>query len=320
MSDERHGLGARADDPARQGVWAVKVSFFALLVTAAIEGGVVAFSGSAALLADTAHNVGNAASDIPLWIAFKFSQRPETRSFPYGYYRAEDAAGVLILLLIAASAVVAGYASVANLLSGDAPRFLFLAMGAAGVGFLGNEAVAQYRIRVGRRIGSVALVADGYHARTDGFASLAVIAGLVGVALGAPILDPLVGLVITALIVYVLVREAGPPVMARLLDRMEPEVMEQLQTAAAQVSGVGRVADVRARWVGHRLLAELTIGVAGGLSVRQGHELAENTQHALLHQVPRLYRCIVHVEPDVVEEGSEQAAAHHFPQEEEPGQ
>jgi divalent metal cation (Fe/Co/Zn/Cd) transporter len=285
MSEEEHGPGFQGDGPARQGAWAVKVSFLALLFTAAVEGGVVAFSGSAALLAGTVHNLGNAASDIPLWIAFRFSQRPETRNFPYGYYRTEDAAGVLILLLIAVSAVVAGYGSVASLLSGEEPR---------------------------------SLVADGYHARTDGFASLAVIAGLLGVALGAPILDPLVGLLITGLIVYVLLREAGPPVMQRLLDRMDDEVMEQLQTTASQVSDVRRVADVRARWVGHRLLAELTIGVAGDLSVREGHRLAENTQHALLHQVPRLYRCIVHVEPEVVEEESEQAAAHHFPQEQGP--
>ncbi|MFQ5859959.1 MAG: cation diffusion facilitator family transporter [Dehalococcoidia bacterium] len=305
---------SQALDSTQRGMWAVKVSFVGLLATATFQAVVVAFSGSAALLADTIHNFADATSAIPLWIAFALSRRRETRQYTYGYHRAEDLAGVLILLFIAASAVFAGFESVRKLLSGETPRYLGWALGAGAVGFLGNEAVAQFRIRVGKRIGSAALVADGHHARTDGLTSLAVVLGLIGVLLGFPIADPIVGLVITAVIVVVLVREAGPLVLSRILDRVDPQLVEEIERVARNIPGVLHTHHVRARWIGHLLVAELCISVDGQLTVAQGHQIAEQVQHQMLHGVPMLYRCSVHVDPLETGESLHTATAHHYPE------
>ena len=297
----------------QHGLRVIKVTFFALLVTTVIEAVIAFFSGSAGLLADTLHSLSNTVTTLPLWVAFALSRRKATQSYPYGYHRAEDLAGIIILLLIAASAVLVGYQSIDKLISGDEPKFLPLAMAAGAVGFIANEAVAQYRVRVGRRIGSAAIVADGQHARVDGLGSLAVIAGLAAVALGFSLGDPIAGLVITVLIVYLLIREAAPGVLARVMDRIDPVVLARVREAALEVPQVKQVSDVRARWVGHSLLAELTVGVEGGLSVEEGHTVAEQVEHTLFHHISKLQRCLVHVETS--EEGtrpSHELTAHHY--------
>ena len=280
-----------------QGIWATKVTLFALVIITVVEAAIAFLSGSAALLADTLHSLSNAASTVPLWFAFVLSRRRASQSYPYGYHRAQDVAGIVILLIIAASAVLVGFQSVRKLISVDEPGFIPLAMAAGAVAFLGNEAIAQFRVRVGKRIGSAALVADGHHARADALGSLAVVLGLAAVVLGFPIGDPIVGLLITALIVYILVREAGPQILARVMDRIDPHVLTDIQRVTLEVPQVQEVYEVRARWIGHILLAELSISVDLGLSVGQGHEAAEAVEHTLLHRLPKLHRSVVHVEP-----------------------
>ncbi len=141
---------------------------------------VVLLSGSVALLSDTIHDFGDAATAIPLGIAFALTRLGASRRFTFGYGRVEDLAGVIAVLIILFSAVVAGCQAIERLIDPQPIGMLWAVAVAAVVGFLGNEAVAVFRIRVGREIGSAALVADGYHARTDGWASLAVLAGAVG--------------------------------------------------------------------------------------------------------------------------------------------
>jgi cation diffusion facilitator family transporter len=168
---------------------------------------------------------------------------------------------------------------------------------AAGlIGFAGNELVAQYRIRVGRRIGSAALEADGLHARTDGFTSLAVVAGAIGVALGWEIADAAVGLVITAAILVVL-RSAARDVYRRLMDAVDPSLVAKAGAVVAGVAGVDTVDDVRIRWIGHRLRAEVSISVDPTLTVADGHTVADDALHELLHDVPKLADAIIHVSP-----------------------
>jgi cation diffusion facilitator family transporter len=139
-----------------------------------------------------------------------------------------------------------------RLLHPEPVGYLGAVAGAALLGFLGNEAVAEFRIRAGREIGSVALVADGYHARADGFTSLAVLGGAIGVWAGYPLADPIVGLLITAAIL-VLVWQAARAVLTRMLDGVDPAVLDEVAHAARHVSGVNDVAEVRGRWIGHRL-------------------------------------------------------------------
>jgi cation diffusion facilitator family transporter len=193
---------------SRRGLWALKWSFGGLLATALLQLGVVWISGSVALLADTVHNFGDAATALPLGVSFLLARLPPSRRFPYGLGRAEDLAGMLIVLIILLSAGVAGYEAVDRLLHPRAIEHLAAVAGASVLGFLGNEAVAVFRIRVGREIGSAALMADGYHARVDGLTSLAVLVGAVGVWLGFPLADPLVGLGITLAILGIVWRPA----------------------------------------------------------------------------------------------------------------
>ncbi len=283
-------------ETSRKGIRALKLSFGALAVTALAQAAIVVLSGSVALLSDTIHNFSDALTAVPIAIAFTIGRREATRRYTYGYGRAEDLAGIVVLLLIAASAALAGYESVQRLMDPREIRALGL-VGAAGfVGFLGNELVARYRIQVGREIGSAALIADGLHARTDGFTSLAVLLGAAGVAMGFPLADPLVGLLITVAILALL-RDAAREVLARLMDAVDPALVEHAESVLRATPGVEGVGAVRVRWIGHQLHAECEIEVDDTQSVVDGHRIAEESQHRLIHEVPRLSSVIVHADP-----------------------
>ena len=296
-----HGHTHGQIDPSiastERGLWAVKWSFVGLMATAVLQAVVVALSGSVALLADTIHNVGDAATAIPLGIAFLLARRPATRSFSYGLGRVEDFAGLAIVVTIATSAVVAAWQAVDRFVHPAPVEFLGAVMVASVIGFVGNEAVAVFRIRVGRQIGSAALIADGHHARVDGWTSLAVLVGALCVWAGYPLADPIVGLLISAAI-FVLVWQAARAVVVRMLDGVDPKMLDTVAHAATHVPRVEEVTDVRARWIGHRLHAEVSVTVPGHLSVADGHEIAKDVRHALLHHLPHLGGVTVHVDPD----------------------
>ncbi|MET8054587.1 cation diffusion facilitator family transporter [Streptosporangium sp. NPDC005286] len=273
------------------------ISFAVLVVTALVQSAIVAVSGSVALLGDTLHNFADALTAVPLAIAFWVGRRAATRRFTYGYGRAEDLAGVVIVVLIAASAALAGYEAVKRLINPEDMRALGLVAAAGVVGFLGNEWVARYRIKVGREIGSAALVADGLHARTDGFTSLAVLLGAGGAALGFPLADPIVGLLITVAILFVL-RDAAREIYHRLMDAVDPKLVAQAEQILAGVAGVERVGSVRLRWLGHTLRAEVDIMVRHDASLLQAHAVAVEAEHRLIHELPRLRAATVHADPD----------------------
>ncbi|MFF4548800.1 cation diffusion facilitator family transporter [Streptomyces sp. NPDC001435] len=304
-------------DPALEssarGMRALWVSLAVLGATALIQAVVVVVSGSVALLGDTVHNAADALTAVPLGIAFVLGRRAATRRFTYGYGRAEDLAGIAIVLTIAASAAFAAWAAVERLLDPRPVAQVPAVAMAALVGFAGNEWVARYRIRVGRSIGSAALVADGLHARSDGFTSLAVLVGAAGSALGLQLADPLVGLAITAAIVLVL-RDAAREVFRRVMDAVDPALVDRAERALREVPGVREVGELRLRWIGHRLRAEVAVVVDGEATVRQAHAVAVEAEHALLHAVPRLTAALVHADPAPVpgEADPHLALAHHL--------
>ncbi|MFF0085783.1 cation diffusion facilitator family transporter [Streptomyces canus] len=301
-------------ESSARGMRALWVSLAVLGVTALMQAVVVAVSGSVALLGDTVHNAADALTAVPLGIAFVLGRRAATRRFTYGYGRAEDLAGIVIVLTIAASAAFAGWAAIDRLLDPRPVAHVPAVAAAALVGFAGNEWVARYRIRVGRDIGSAALVADGLHARTDGFTSLAVLIGAGGSALGWQLADPIVGLAITAAITLVL-RDAAREVFRRVLDAVDPELVDRAEGALREVEGVCAVGELRLRWIGHRLRAEVAVVVDGEMTVRQSHAVAVEAEHALLHAVPRLTAALVHADPAPVpgETDPHHALAHHAP-------
>jgi cation diffusion facilitator family transporter len=295
-----HGHTHGAVDPSlfatEKGLRALKWSLGALMATALLQVGVVYFTGSVALLADTIHNFGDALTAVPLWVAFRLASRPASRRFTYGYGRMEDLAGLFILLMILISAAVAGYESFQRLFEPAEVRYLWAVAAASVIGFIGNEAVALHRIRVGKEIGSAALVADGHHARVDGLTSLAVLAGAIGVWLGYPLADPLVGLLITVAILKIL-WDSSKSIFQRLLDGVDPEVIDELEHAAGHVNGVREVSEAKVRWLGHRMHAELNLTVDRGLTVEQGHDVARAVQGALLEHLPYLSSATIHIDP-----------------------
>jgi cation diffusion facilitator family transporter len=284
-------------ESSRRGLRAVRISFAALVLTSLLQLAVILVSGSVALLADTIHNFSDALTAIPLFIAFTLARRPPTRRYTYGYGRAEDLAGLFVIAMITLSAAIAATEAIRRLITPETIDYLGWVAAAGVIGFIGNEVVALYRIREGNAIGSAALVADGYHARTDGFTSLAVVMGALGVWAGWPAADPIAGLLISIAILAVL-RRAATEVLRRLMNGVDPRLVDRLERGAAQVPDVLAVQDVRVRWEGHRLYADLTIGVARALTVTQAHAVAHRVEHELLHSIAHLDRVTVHVEPD----------------------
>lgn len=263
--------------------------------TAAVQAIIVALSGSVALLGDTIHNVADALTAVPLGVAFVVGRRAPNRRYTYGYGRMEDLAGIVIVLTIAASSALAAWVAVDRLLHPQTVGHLWAVAIAALVGFAGNEFVARLRMRTGRKIGSAALVADGLHARTDAITSLAVLVGAGGVALGWREADPVVGLLITVAILAAF-RDAAREVYRRLLDAVDPALVDQAEAALSEVGGVRGVGQVRLRWIGHSLRAEADIVVDPALTVVEAHALAVEAEHSLIHAVPRLTAATVHTD------------------------
>jgi cation diffusion facilitator family transporter len=289
-----------------RGIWAIKWSFVILAVTAALQMAVVAISGSVALLADTIHNVADATTAIPLWIAFVLVRRKPTRAFTYGLGRVEDLAGIVIVVIILFSAIVAGYEAISRLVHPMPIAHLGWLTAAGIIGFLGNEIVAVFRIRVGREISSAALIADGYHARTDGLTSLAVVVGAIGVWLGFPLADPIIGLFIT-IAIFAIVWQSARSVLTRMLDGVEPGIIDDIEHSAAHVQGVQKVAEAKARWLGHRLHVDVAIVVDPGILLAEANVIVAKLEEELFAHVPALAVAAVRVV------APEMAGHHHAP-------
>lgn len=278
------------------GIRAVKISLLLLGITAIGQVVIVILSGSIALAADTIHNFSDALTAIPLWIAFALGTRPATRRYTYGFGRVEDLAGMFVVAMITLSAIIAGYEAIQRFIHPRPIDHLGWVALAGFLGFIGNEWVALYRIRIGRRIGSAALVADGLHARTDGFTSLAVLFGAGGVALGFPLADPIVGLIITVAILAIL-RTAARDVFRRLMDGVDPRLVDTAETTLAARPGVRSVRSLRMRWIGHRLHADAELDIDPDLTLVEAHHIAHDAEHDLIHAVPKLTTAMIHAYP-----------------------
>jgi cation diffusion facilitator family transporter len=315
LHGHRHDHAGAVDEPLgadREAMRALWVSLAALAVTAGMQFVVVLVSGSVAVLADTFHNLADASTAIPLGLAFWLARRPPTRRYTYGFGRAEDLAGVFIVTMITLSIGVAAWEAVERLVHPQDVSNVGWVIAAGLIGAAGNELVGSYRMRVGRRVGSAALVADGHHARTDGISSLAVVAGGIGVALGFPLADPIAGLLITVALLGVL-KSAASQIFGRLMDRVDPDVVTAVEGVLAATPCVEDVGVVHARWVGHELRVDADIVADADLTLAEAHAVAEDAHHRLLHGVARLTEATIHVNP-CGHDGRDHHAltAHHF--------
>jgi cation diffusion facilitator family transporter len=294
-----------------RGIWALKVSLAALMLTATFQVFIVILSGSVALLADTLHNYSDALTAIPLWIAFALNRRPANRRYTYGFGRAEDLAGIAIVLIMLGSALIVLYESASKIVNPQPPVYLEWVAVAALISLIGNEAVAIFRLRVGREIGSAALVADGWHARADGLAAVGVLLGAVGVWLGVWWADAAMGLAIE-IVILIVVCKAGIEIGRRLMDATDPEILQRIEQTVERVPGVQRLGTVRARWAGHRLRSELNVQLDGDLTLAQAHAIAEEVRHDLFHALPVLSDAIIHLDPPRLPSADPHAiTAHH---------
>jgi cation diffusion facilitator family transporter len=223
-------------------------------------------------------------------------RKKPSKRFSYGYGRVEDLAGIVIVFIMLISGLMVAYESVSRLFEPQEIHYLSAVAVASLVGFAGNELVARLRLRVGKEISSAALVADGYHSRTDALSSLGVFLGAGAMWLGYPQADPLVGLAIT-FVIFKIVWASGTSLFSRLLDGVDPEVIDEVTHSAQHVPEVLDVTEVRVRWVGHRLLTDVNIAVKSDFSVEQGHEIARAVRHELLHHLPYLGNATIHVDP-----------------------
>ena len=299
-------FGMHSHDPAdsvdaaletsERGIRALKISFSVLMVTAMLQTVIVVLTGSVALLADTIHNFSDALTAVPLFVAFKIGRRAANRQYTYGYRRAEDLAGLFVVLMILISAILAAWESIDRLFNPREIRYVGIVFAAGVIGFIGNELVALYRIRIGREIGSAALVADGHHARVDGFTSLAVALGAAGVWMGFELADPIIGILVSIAILGVL-RTAARDIYRRLMDAVDVDLVDTIEEVVRNVPGVDEVGRCQVRWMGHKLRVDVELEVDGQLNVADGHQIAENARLVLLEQVDHLDDVHVHVDP-----------------------
>lgn len=310
MSGRHHHHHSPTPPGSAEGLRAVKLSVAGLGATAVAQVAIAAVSGSVALWADTVHNFSDALTALPLSVAFLLSRRPPTRRYPYGLGRAEDVAGLVIVAAIGASAALIAWQSLGRLTDPRDVDHVGWVAAAGVVGFVGNELVALYRIRVGRRIGSAALVADGLHARTDGLTSLAVVGAAVGTAAGWRLADPLVGLAVSAVVVWLLWVTARD-IFRRILDGVDPATVGRMEAELEATPGVEAVDRVRARWVGHQLHADADVVLDTQLNVGRAHAVLEEAQHRLLHEIPHLAEAVLHANPDDPDDPHATTRHHH---------
>lgn len=295
-----HGYIELASDSALQdnqlGIRTVWLALLLLALTTILQVAVYLLSGSVALLADTVHNLGDALNSVPLLIAFYLARRTATQRYTYGFGRAEDIAGILIVISIAFSAGYIFWESFQKLLNPQPLSNLPWLAAAALIGFIGNELVAVMQIRVGKQIGSDAMIADGQHARVDGLTSLAVLIAVLGTLIGLPILDPIVGIIMAIAIVGI-TWNATKSVWYRLMDAIDPAIPHRLEHLASDVEGVKQVLSLRVRWVGHRLYAEISIVVDDERSFVEIHSITEKLRKTLQQAEAHLSEINIQVSP-----------------------
>jgi cation diffusion facilitator family transporter len=277
--------GTRDDaDERRQANRAIGVSAVGLAVTGLVELLLAVLTGSVGLLGDAIHNLSDVSTSAVVFLGFRLSRRPPTEKYPYGLERAEDLAGVGIAVVIWASAAFAGFESVRKLIEHGHTTNVGLGIAGAVLGIIGNQVVARYKMRVGKRINSATLIADARHSWLDALSSAGALVGLIAVGLGQSWGDPVAGIAVTLFICHV-GYEVTADVMRRLADGVDPDVITTAEAVAGSVPGVVH-AHARARWTGRTLRVEIEGWVDPDMTARDADTLGRQVADELSRQLP----------------------------------
>jgi cation diffusion facilitator family transporter len=263
---------------------AIAVSAIGLAATGLAELLLAVLTGSVGLLGDAIHNLSDVSTSAVVFLGFRLSRKEPTERYPYGLDRAEDLAGIGIAVVIWVSAAFAGYESIRKLVDHGATSHVTLGIAGAILGIIGNQVVARYKLVVGRRIRSATLVADARHSWLDALSSAGALVGLIAVALGFRLGDPIAGLAVTLFICHV-GYEVTRDVVQRLADGVDPVVITSAETAAGSVDGVIH-AHARARWTGRTLRVEVEGWVDPGLTVSSADALGQHVARAVAAELP----------------------------------
>jgi cation diffusion facilitator family transporter len=263
---------------------AILFSAVVLAITGGIELLLALYTGSVALLGDSLHNLADVSTSAVVFVGFRVSRRPATRTYPYGYERAEDLAGLGIALVILGSAVFAGWQSFQKLVSHQGTTHLRVGMLAAVLGMVGNLAVSRYKAHVARRIQSLTLEAEAQHSWLDVISSCGALAGLVGVAFGWRIADPIAGFFVTLFICHV-GYEVTSQIVHHLMDGVDAEHLSSAEAAARTVSGV-RSARARGRWMGRSLMLDIDGEMDTKTMLVNATEVGRQVENAVHAAVP----------------------------------
>lgn len=286
----------REEANRRRAIQAIVGSSLGLLVTSALELLVVAFSGSVALLSDALHNLGDVFTTVGVYFGFRASRKPPTPRFPYGFGRAEDLAGIVVVMAIWGSAVLAALESYNKLISGRGTSHLAWGMVAALIGIVGNRLVARYKLNVGREIKSAPLIVDARHSWLDAVSSAGALIGLLGVAAGFRAADPIAGFAISLFIVRIGL-EATRDVVFRLMDAQDEALAEAVRGVASELlEDEASVRDVRIRWLGRQVEVRLVVRLAGDTSLRDATRTARELDAVVKHRIPDTREILVTVE------------------------
>ena len=279
----------------KDAIRAVVVSAIFLGIAALAEITASILSGSASVLADGLHNAGDVLTSFILLFTFALVRRPATRRFSSGYGRFEDVATLLIVVVIIITAAIAAAESVYKLIHPTVYSNIALSLGAAVVGVVANLGVSEYKVRVGRGIGSESLEADGIHSRIDALVSAGAFAGIGLAGLGFAIADPILGMLITVAIIFALAGTVKQ-LYYRMMDAVDPTIVDELTSSAKSVPGVLAVHDVRVRWVGRELVANMHVDMDPKSTLETAHAIAMRVEDAICQEVPAA-RLEIHMDP-----------------------
>lgn len=281
----------------KKGEKAAKYSAIANLSLAIIKGIVGVFSGSIALLADSVHSFSDIFASLAVYIGLKLSRRKPDEKFPYGYYKFETLASLIISVII----ILSGFEIIIESINGIlAPKTIGIPLFAISVSILSviiSFFLAKYKDKVGTEIGSRALINDGQHSFVDVFSSLIVFAGILGAYIGYPIFQGVAGLAVALLIIYIGLKFGKEAVLVLLDANLDPKTVEKIKSIATNFEGVEGVHDIKVRRSGPYVFAELHLETRKRLSIQKADEISKNLEKRIMNEINDLDSLTIKIEP-----------------------